>query len=45
MWKHMMQAVEDFIAGSLLQHSLPSGAHNGFASGPHPERSISTASR
>ena len=45
MWKHMMQAAEDFIAGSLLQHSLPPGGHNGFASRPHPERSISTASR
>ncbi len=22
MWKHMMQAAEDFIAGSLLQHSF-----------------------
>ena len=36
MWKHMMQAAEDFIAGSLFQHSLPPGGHNGFASRPGP---------
>ena len=42
MWKHMMQAAEEFIAGSLLQH--PFGPeHNGFASQPVLGRSISTA--
>ena len=45
MWKHMMQAAEDFIAGSLFQHSFSPGGHNGFASRPRPEGSISTASR
>ena len=45
MWKHMMQAAEDFIAGSLFQHSFTPGAPNGFASRPLPERSISTAAR
>jgi hypothetical protein len=43
MWKHMMQAAEDFIACSLLRHSLSSGGHNVFASQPSPLRSISTA--
>jgi len=43
MWKHMMQAAEDFIASSLLRHSLSSGGHNVFASQPGPLRSISTA--
>ena len=33
MWKHMMQAAEEFIAGSLFQHSFSPGGHNGFASG------------
>ena len=32
MWKHMMQAAEDFIACSLLQRSLTSAGHNGLAS-------------
>ena len=45
MWKHMMQAAEDFIAVSLFQHSFDPEAHNGFASRPRPERAISTASR
>ena len=45
MWKHMMQAAEDFIAGSLFQHSFTPGGHNEFASRPRPERSISTAAR
>jgi hypothetical protein len=40
MWKHMMQAAEEFIAGSLLQHSF-SPEHNGFASQPIRARSIS----
>ena len=45
MWKHMMQAAEEFIAGSLFQHSFSLGGHNGFASRPGPGRSISTAAR
>jgi len=45
MWKHMMQAAEDFIAGSLYQHSLSPGGQNGFASHPGPGQSISTAAR
>ena len=45
MWKHMMQAAEDFIAGSLFQHSFTPEGHNGFVFRPRPERSISTASR
>jgi len=43
MWKHMMQAAEEFIASSLFQHSFSPGGHNEFASRPRPERSISTA--
>ena len=43
MWKHMMQAAEEFIAGRLFQHSLSPGEHRGFASRPGPGRSISTA--
>ena len=43
MWKHMMQAAEDFIAGRLLRHSLSPGRHHGFVSQPSPLRSISTA--
>jgi hypothetical protein len=43
MWKHMMQAAEDFIAASLLRHSLSPGGHHGFASQPSPLRSISPA--
>jgi len=43
LWKHMMQAAEDFIAGSLLRHSLsPLGPHI-LASQHSPLRSISTA--
>ena len=42
MWKHMMQAAEHFIAGSLFQSFTP--GHNGFSSRPRPKRSISTAS-
>ena len=44
MWKHMMQAAEEFIAGSLFQHSFNPG-YNGFASRPGPGQSISTAAR
>ena len=43
MWKHMMQAAEEFIAGSLFQHSFSPGGHQVFASQPSPLRSISTA--
>lgn len=43
MWKHMMQAAEDFIAGSLLRHPLSPGGHHIFASQHSPLRSISTA--
>ena len=39
MWKHMMQAAEEFIAGSLFQHSFSPGGHNGFSSRPGPGRS------
>ena len=43
MWKHMMQAAEEFIAGRLFQHSFSPGEHKGFASRPGPGQSISTA--
>jgi len=43
MWKHMMQAAEEFITGSLSQHSFSSGGHNGFASRPRPVRSVGKA--
>ena len=43
MWKYMMQAAEEFIAGSLFQHSFVSGGHNGFASRPRPMRSVGNA--
>ncbi len=45
MWKHMMQAAEEFIAGSLFQHSFSPGGHNGCASRPGSGQSISTAAR
>jgi len=45
MWKHMMRAAEEFIAGSLFHHSFVPGGHNRFTSRPQPERSISTAAR
>jgi len=32
MWKHMMQAAEEFIAVSLLRHSLGLGEHRQLAS-------------
>jgi hypothetical protein len=32
MWKYMMQAAEEFIAGSLLQHSSDPEEHSGLAS-------------
>jgi hypothetical protein len=45
MWKHMLQAAEDFIACSLLRNPLSFGGHNEFASQPSPLRSISTAAQ
>ena len=45
MWKHMMQAGEEFIARSLLRHSLSPGGHHGFASQPSPVRSLGNAAR
>ena len=45
MWKHMMQAAEEFIAGSLFQHSFSPGGHNGFASRPGPGRDQSAPPR
>ena len=44
MWKHMMQAAEEFIAGSLFKHSFP-GGQNGFASRPRPVRSLRNAAQ
>lgn len=32
MWKRMMHAAEEFIAGSLFQQCLSPGGHNGFVS-------------
>jgi hypothetical protein len=40
MWKHMMQAAEEFIACSILRNSLSSGGHNGFASRARSVRSL-----
>ena len=45
LWKHMMQAAEDFIAGSLLRYSLSPGGHHILASQHSPSRSISTVAR
>ena len=45
MWKHMMQAAEEFIAGRLFQYSFRPGEHNGYASRPEPGHAISTAAR
>ncbi|MFZ0783612.1 MAG: hypothetical protein WAM86_20895 [Candidatus Sulfotelmatobacter sp.] len=45
MWKHMMQAAEEFIAGSLFQHSFSPGGQDGFASRTGTGPSISTAAR
>jgi len=39
----MMQAAEEFIAGSLFQHSFSSGGHNGFVSRPRPVQSAGNA--
>jgi len=43
MWKHMMQAAEEFIAGSLFQNSFSPEGHNGFASRPRPVQSLRNA--
>jgi len=43
MWKHMMQAAEEFIAGSLFQRPFSSGGHKGFASRPRAVRSVGDA--
>jgi hypothetical protein len=43
MWKHMMQAAEEFIAGSLFQHSFTPRGGNGFASRPRPVQPIRNA--
>ncbi|HXJ87128.1 MAG TPA: hypothetical protein VMS18_09955 [Candidatus Binatia bacterium] len=45
MWKHMMQSAEDFIACSLLRHSLNPAGHQGFASQPSPLRSLGNAAQ
>ena len=45
MWKHMMQAAEEFIAVSLLRHSFSSREPNEFVSRLASGGSISTASR
>jgi len=41
LWKHMMQAAEEFIAGSLFQHSFSPAGRNVLAC--RPGRSISTS--
>src|SRR5215469_16447040 len=44
MWKHMMQAAEEFIAGSLFQHSFSREARKEFATLAAPaSRSLNTA--
>src|SRR5271165_7661825 len=43
MWKHMMQAAEEFIAGSLFQHAFSSTGHNGSESRSRPVRSVDNA--
>jgi hypothetical protein len=45
MWKHMMLAAEEFIAGSLFQHFSSAGKNRQFASGPGPANSTSTVVR
>jgi len=45
MWKHMMQAAEDFIACSLLRYSLSPGGHHGFASQSSPVRPLGHAAQ
>ena len=43
MWKHMMQAAEEFISGSLFQHAFSSGGHNRFVSRSRPVQSVGNA--
>ena len=43
MWKYMMQAAEEFIAGSLFQNSFSPGEHKVIASRPRPVRSVGNA--
>ena len=43
MWKHMMHAAEEFIAGNLFQHSFGPGEHKHLASRPEPSGSINIA--
>ena len=45
MWKQMMQAAEDFISSSLLQHSISPIGHHGLAVRPGPARPTSVAAR
>ena len=45
MWKHIMQAAEEFIAASLLQHFFTSKGQSRFASGPGRGQSLSTSAR
>ena len=45
MWKHMMRAAEEFIAGSFFQHFFSSEEAKGFASHSGPGGPISTAAR
>jgi hypothetical protein len=40
MWKHMMEAAEEFIVCSLGRNSLSSGEHNRFASRACSVRSL-----
>jgi len=40
MWKHMMQAAEDFIARRFLEYSHSLGGHKGSVSQARPERSL-----
>ena len=40
MWKHMMQAAEDFIARRFLDYSHSLGGHQGSVSQARPERSL-----
>ena len=45
MWKHMMRAAEEFIAGRFFQHFFSSEEAKGFASQSGPGGPISTAAR
>jgi hypothetical protein len=45
MWKYMMQAAEDFIAGSLLRHFPSPGGHHILASQHSPLQTIGTAAQ